>query len=82
MEVCFAPNPAHQTLYLNYDLTDHQHAHIQLFDLTGRAIYRQALTEKGNLSIDVSNWANGIYYYQITSDKGMVRSDKISIINH
>jgi hypothetical protein len=75
------PNPAHQTLYLNYDLTDHQHAHIQLFDLTGRAIYRQALTEKGNLSIDVSNWANGIYYYQITSHKGMVRSDKISIIN-
>ena len=43
---------------------------VQAFDITGRVVYASDAT--GNsLSIDVSNWNNGIYLVQIATENGV-----------
>jgi hypothetical protein len=43
---------------------------VQAFDITGRVVYASDAT--GNsLSIDVSNWNNGIYLVQIATENGI-----------
>ncbi|MBK9639289.1 MAG: T9SS type A sorting domain-containing protein [Bacteroidetes bacterium] len=67
-DIIIYPNPAHQTL--NIDLgdtpTNATLVTVKLFTVEGKSILTSTLKNKGVLSLDISNIANGIYFTEIT----------------
>ncbi|MEZ5198235.1 MAG: T9SS type A sorting domain-containing protein [Bacteroidales bacterium] len=76
-----APNPFTSTTTLRYSLQQADNVNITLYDLQGREIQtiysgkQQAGTH--NLVVDGSGMANGIYFANITSEKGGSHSVKL-----
>jgi uncharacterized hydantoinase/oxoprolinase family protein len=63
------PNPASDVVAIK-GTNGSTFTSVQAFDITGRAVYASDAT--GNsLSIDVSNWNNGIYLVQIATENGV-----------
>ncbi len=68
-----APNPANNFINLSYKLKDNAtNAYFELFDLTGKSILKQSLSNmpgEYSTSIDVSNIESGVYFYTISANK-------------
>jgi len=63
------PNPASDLVAIK-GTNGSMFTSVQAFDITGRVVYASDAT--GNsLSIDVSNWNNGIYLVQIATENGV-----------
>ena len=60
------PNPASEKIYFS-GLTGI--SQIIIFDVTGRMI-ENSLLKKNNSFVNVSNYENGIYFYQLTDVRG------------
>lgn len=80
--VSFYPNPNDGNFKLNYNLNNKSQTSFKIVDVTGRLVY-----EKNDLSmnqntqnISLPDLNNGIYYWMITSDKGISEKGKFSII--
>ena len=63
------PNPA--SSIINIELKESRAGKIILYDCNGRVLESENLTDNRHL-IDISNFANGFYLLQITSDKGTI----------
>ena len=67
LSVSVYPNPANNILiisnlkYIIYDL--------RITDILGNEVYHQPINNSTQSTIDVSQWSNGIYFYQIKGDK-------------
>lgn len=74
------PVPADHTLHLNFSGALEQTTAFQLFDLQGKAVMEQALSE-GILhtTLDVSDLQEGLYFYRTTVDGGKAITGKILI---
>jgi len=57
------PNPARNSLNLSFALTDDQNVSVELFDLTGKAVYSEDLGMVNNLihNVNVANLPEGMY---------------------
>lgn len=71
-EISIYPNPVSSLLTIhnqsgitNYDL--------EIKNVLGQQVYIQQINNSKNPSIDVSHWNNGVYFYQIISNKETVR---------
>jgi len=78
--ITMSPNPCND--FLHIDWSDNIEVHyIQLIDLQGSVIYSENYTHTANeLSIEVQNFINGIYFVRIQTSKGWI-SKKI-LVNH
>jgi hypothetical protein len=66
------PNPAKNEITLEADLNS-SNARIELIDITGRVMVSEAFTSE-RITLSLSNIKNGIYFYQISDDKGQILS--------
>ena len=65
------PNPANSTLTINnLPLTIND---LRITDVLGNEIYHQAINNSNNKTIDISQWSDGVYFYQIINNNETVR---------
>ncbi len=76
------PNPAKEQLFVHYQLPEISDKTIfRLFDMTGKQCTSLALdNHMGELTIDLSGYAPGIYYYQVMRKGQVVASNKIAVV--
>ena len=55
------PNPGRNTLNIRTAL---QNAHIEVYDMNGRLVHSQALTQNVT-AIDATDWAEGVYVWKV-----------------
>lgn len=61
------PNPGGNTLIIR---TTMQNAHVEIYDLTGKLIYNQEITNDIT-SINAENWPSGMYFWKVVSTGSM-----------
>jgi hypothetical protein len=65
------PNPASNTLFIQYELKEKDNATISIYSITGQKIFEKTSKSIQNIiteSIDISNFSNGIYLIQIKTN--------------
>jgi hypothetical protein len=66
------PNPGKNVLNIRTAL---QNACVEVYDINGRIIHSQALTENVT-AIDAVDWAEGVYVWKVMADGKEVESGK------
>ncbi len=69
-----APNPASQSIIIS-ELMNNTKS-IQIFDLMGRKILEQTVTNKNAELINIADWNNGIYFIKAIGENGKVMNAK------
>lgn len=76
-DISVYPNPASENLYVN--MAGILGANVSIFDITGKKVSQQILTEKLN-SVNVASLANGMYVYQVNSNtNGTLKTGKFIV---
>ncbi len=71
------PNPVSENLYVN--MAGILGANVSIFDITGKKVAQQILTEKLN-SVNLASLANGMYVYQVNSSaNGTLKTGKFIV---
>ncbi len=70
ISMAISPNPVFNELYL--DLKSNGPGHVIVQDLTGRRLKNEATTGQVNMTINVSDLVNGVYYATFISDSQVV----------
>jgi hypothetical protein len=66
------PNPGKDVLNIRTGLKD---ARVEVYDINGRPIHSQALTENAT-AIDAEGWADGVYVWKVYTDNKVVENGK------
>ena len=61
------PNPSTNSITLNN--LQNLNCDLRFTDILGREIYHQLIINSTQTTIDVSQWSNGVYFYQLRGDK-------------
>jgi len=72
-EILVYPNPAKD--YINFDMGMYKDFQLSVYNSVGQAILQKDFTS-GKNTIDIQNFKQGIYYYQLINNKGKVMSGK------
>ena len=75
------PQPAQATLHIEYELFSAQKTEIMLYNAMGQKVYEQqnhSQVGKMKQAISIAKWADGTYFLQIVSEKG-IASKKVWI---
>jgi hypothetical protein len=75
------PNPAVDQLYIDIKEIDGGDVYFQLFDLLGREINTQVISEKFS-TISLKALTPGMYIYSILKGPKKVKTGKLNIINY
>lgn len=76
------PNPADDFTKIDLDLGGMNNAEIVFYNVLGEEIYKQKLNRnKRTLTINTTNWTDGIYYYSLLNNNNNLTTKKL-IINH
>lgn len=66
------PNPATKTVFIPFDLGENKApttSFLQVINPLGQCIYtQQVFDEQKGISIDISTWSKGVYYYQVVQN--------------
>lgn len=77
-DVSIQPNPVTDKLEIHFTLINKVDLNINIFDLTGRKVYSEALEDSNagdnSLTIDVTKFISGIYQLEITDFNGNFKS--------
>lgn len=76
------PNPATDIIYIPYTLKDSVTSKLLVYDVNGRLVYNEQLIH-GNyiFTLDVSDWANGIYMAVFSNEQGVISRKKLVVNN-
>lgn len=76
------PNPAADIIYIPYTLKDSVTSKLLVYDVNGRLVYNEQLIH-GNyiFTLDVSDWANGIYMAVFSNEQGVISRKKLVVNN-
>ncbi len=67
------PSPAREAVTLTYELPNGcSVAVIEVYDLSGRRLDSIPLTDSGEITLEVSEYASGVYTARLSTDKGSV----------
>ena len=61
------PNPAKGKTYIEVDF-DSPSASFKVYNILGKMVMQQEITEPGTFVLDVSEYAEGVYIYTLESD--------------
>jgi len=70
------PNPANDVLNIDFNLNEQENIAISFYNLQGEVVYQTVnyiLSNNQSLSIDISNFATGLYFYQIKLNKCLLK---------
>ncbi|MCZ4409725.1 T9SS type A sorting domain-containing protein [Cryomorphaceae bacterium 1068] len=71
------PNPARETIILEYDLQGHKKANLQLFNTSGQLMKEMMLGQAFDfIRLNISDLEQGTYIARITTDDGFELSEK------
>ena len=74
------PNPARNTISLNYDLNGTQYAQLEIHNILGSLVKTIEIDEtSGFLNIDVTDLNNGVYFYSFIVNNKVITSKKLVI---
>jgi len=73
------PNPANEILQIKLDREIAENAKVEIFTINGMCIFANTSNSTNNISVNVENFANGIYILKITTSKG-VANKKLQIV--
>lgn len=76
------PNPASGQFQVQYRLPDKSEASLEIYNALDKCLYRQNISETGNLHLNISNWPNGIYFYRLLQNGKAVVSNKLMVVQH
>lgn len=66
------PNPANGTTRITFNLNENSDVTFELVDITGKVVLTSDLGQKNmgnhNMTIDVTPFASGVYYYSVTAN--------------
>jgi hypothetical protein len=75
------PNPANNSITVEYSFNNTQKGQIEVYNLTGRKIVSQLLNGNENrVILNTNNWESGIYTYKIIVDNNIVMINKLTIL--
>lgn|ERR1035437_6309681 len=75
------PNPNNGNFTLSYHLSNPNNI-FQIIDITGRVVYNTTFSgTEGIQNISTSDLSNGLYYWQLVSDKIILDKGKIAILH-
>ena len=67
------PSPAREAVTIRYELPNGcSDAVIEVYDLSGRRLDSIPLTDSGEITLEVSEYASGVYTARLSTDKGSV----------
>ena len=78
-EINVFPNPAQDILTFESVLESRKNTIIQIFDMQGK-LMNQFDFSGNQKRINVSNWNNGMYFYQFINEGEKIKSGKVSIL--
>jgi ligand-binding sensor domain-containing protein len=79
-QVLLYPNPSSGNITVRYSLKPSDKGKLVIYDVTGKLIADYLLeSSKGQMQVS-SDLKNGIYFYQVIVNGGVVKSDKLIII--
>jgi hypothetical protein len=70
--VTIYPNP-NNGIFTLHSQTPILNSQLILTDVLGREVYHQSISNQQSSIINISHCSNGVYFYQLTDDKGSVR---------
>jgi len=74
------PNPAKNTISLNYNLNGAQKAVLEIHNILGSLVKTIDINgNSGQLNVDVSDLNNGVYFYSFIVDEKVITSKKLVI---
>ncbi len=74
------PNPARKEVYIPFNIMNVKKTSIEVYDLLGKKIMTQPLSNNSNLaSISVSQFKDGIYFIQLIADGKIIGTEKIIV---
>jgi len=76
------PNPASGNVTFSYSLNKHAagNSGLKIFDVSGQQVFETGLSgENGDVELDISSWASGMYFYAISCNKAVVESGKFVV---
>ncbi|MFK7978373.1 MAG: T9SS type A sorting domain-containing protein [Saprospiraceae bacterium] len=74
------PNPTNDFVAINLNFKQKQAGQILILNKVGQQVWQQNFVDKTiNLSVAVNEWAGGVYYMMIQTDKG-VKTEEIVVI--
>ena len=77
--VTIFPNPSNGNFIVNYHFADNNST-LQILDIMGRLMYTERIMEnEGKKEVNLSNLANGIYYFRVISERGKAAMGKVVI---
>ena len=71
------PNPANETVHINLSNLNDKNVFISIADVTGKTVYSQALNTLTTVSLNISNFTNGVYFVTINGDNTHINSKLI-----
>jgi len=78
------PNPFNPTTTIEYELAETSKVNIVLYDIIGKkvATLKNEKQSPGKYKVDwnAKNFSSGIYYYQLITDQGYVKTKKLVVI--
>ena len=78
--VQFFPNPASNVLNFNFSSKENAITHFVIFNTLGSIVYKRENLISSEHTIDVRNWDNGIYFFQLQSANGNTEQGKFVIL--
>ncbi len=76
----FSPNPAANTTQMLLNLNTTQKAQLSLYNITGVLLKTIEVENTSVCNLDVSNYTNGLYLYQVKVNEEIVNKGKLTII--
>jgi len=76
------PNPASQYLQINTNLPDKTPTTIQIYDVLGKLKLELPIQENGEMLLNTSKWANGLYFYRLIQNGKTLISNKLMVVQH
>lgn len=76
------PNPANNNVSINYNISNKSNASIKIHNVYGKLEKQLSLLDtKGVINFDVSDLPSGIYFYSLSLDGKIVKTNKLIIVH-
>lgn len=74
------PNPANSIINVEYDLKQGQRVSLEFTNILGHKVFEESLPINGNkMTVDVSDWAKGMYFYTLLVDGQVAGSSRLIV---
>ena len=78
LDLKLQPNPAFDQVTIVYQTPSVESISITVQNAQGKVVFQQeVLPENGNINLDISTWASGVYFFTIKIEGGIMRSEKL-----